>query len=282
MAKILLIETSTALLSTAIVEDGTVVCSEECDELRSHASLTAVFIDRMLKKEGLGMKDFDAVAVSKGPGSYTGLRVGVSTAKGLCFGAGIPLIGIGTLDILAAQACCGVTDVPAQACCGVTDVSTQACCGAAPDEASAPPVRTSVGREKASGNTGAVGSTILPSSGAGWRYIVPMIDARRMEVYCALYTPDGKQLTNVEARIVEPDSFAKELSEGPVLFIGDGAEKCRETIPGGSFVQCYPKASAMAPLAEAAFREGRFEDLAYFEPFYLKDFVATVSRKKLF
>ena len=249
MARILLIETSTALLSTAIVEDGTVVCSEECDELRSHASLTAVFIDRMLKKEGLGMKDFDAVAVSKGPGSYTGLRVGVSTAKGLCFGAGIPLIGIGTLDILAAQACCGVTDVPAQACGGT-----------APDEASAPPVRTSVGREKASGNTGAVGSTIPPSSGAGWRYIVPMIDARRMEVYCAVFSPD----------------------EGPVLFIGDGAEKCRETRPGGSFVQCYPKASAMAPLAEAAFREGRFEDLAYFEPFYLKDFVATVSRKKLF
>ena len=272
MARILLIETSTALLSTAIVEDGTVVCSEECDELRSHASLTAVFIDRMLKKEGLGMKDFDAVAVSKGPGSYTGLRVGVSTAKGLCFGAGIPLIGIGTLDILAAQACCGAADVSA----------AQTCDGTAPDEASAPPVRTSVGREKASGNTGAVGSTILPSSGAGWRYIVPMIDARRMEVYCALYTPDGKQLSPVEAHIVGPESFAKELSEGPVLFIGDGAEKCRGTIPGGSFLQCYPKASAMAPLAEAAFREGRFEDLAYFEPFYLKDFVATVSRKKLF
>ena len=272
MARILLIETSTALLSTAIVEDGTVVCSEECDELRSHASLTAVFIDRMLKKEGLGMKDFDAVAVSKGPGSYTGLRVGVSTAKGLCFGAGIPLIGIGTLDVLAAQARFGAADVSA----------AQTCDGTAPDEASAPPVRTSVGREKASGNTGAVGSTIPPSSSAGWRYIVPMIDARRMEVYCAVFSPDGRQLSPVKAQIVEPDSFAKELSEGPVLFIGDGAEKCRETIPGGSFLQCYPKASAMAPLAEAAFKEGRFEDLAYFEPFYLKDFVATVSRKKLF
>ena len=104
MARILLIETSTALLSTAIAEDGKVVCCLESDELRSQASLTAVFIDRMLKEQGLRVKDFDAVAVSKGPGSYTGLRVGVSTAKGLCFGAGIPLIGIGTLDVLAAQA----------------------------------------------------------------------------------------------------------------------------------------------------------------------------------
>ena len=109
-----------------------------------------------------------------------------------------------------------------------------------------------------------------------------MIDARRMEVYSAVFSPDGRQLTPVESLIIEPGAFAKELAEGPVLFIGDGAEKCRAALPGGHFVQCYPKASAMAPLAEAAFREGRIEDLAYFEPFYLKDFVATVSRKKLF
>ena len=260
MARVLLIETSTALLSTAIAEDGVVTAYLESSELRSQASLTAVFIDRMLKEKGLRVKDFDAVAVSKGPGSYTGLRVGVSTAKGLCFGAGIPLIAIGTLEVLAAQARLEV----------------------APDVAIAPPVRTSVGREKASGNTGPIGSTIQPSSGAGWRYIVPMIDARRMEVYSAVFSPDGRQLTPVESLIIEPGAFAKELAEGPVLFIGDGAEKCRAALPGGHFVQCYPKASAMAPLAEAAFREGRIEDLAYFEPFYLKDFVATVSRKKLF
>ena len=223
MARILLIETSTALLSTAIAEDGVVTAYLESAELRSQASLTAVFIDRMLKEKGLRVKDFDAVAVSKGPGSYTGLRVGVSTAKGLCFGAGIPLIAIGTLEVLVEQ-----------------------------------------GRSEA------------------YRYIVPMIDARRMEVYSALFSPDGRQLTPVEAMVIEPGAFAKELAEGPVLFIGDGAEKCRTALPGGHFVQCYPKASAMAPLAEAAFSEGRIEDLAYFEPFYLKDFVATVSRKKLF
>ena len=266
MARILLIETSTALLSTAISEDGVVTACLESAELRSHASLTAVFIDRMLKKEGLGMKDFDAVAVSKGPGSYTGLRVGVSTAKGLCFGAGIPLIGIGTLEVLAAQAVlafegAGASTVASRPLPPTVSAGPSPLCGRGWPQVAAP----------------------APSPAeTAYRYIVPMIDARRMEVYCAVFSPDGKQLTNVEARIVEPDSFAKELSEGPVLFIGDGAEKCRETIPGGSFLQCYPKASAMAPLAEAAFKEGRFEDLAYFEPFYLKDFVATVSHKKLF
>ena len=228
MARILLIETSTSLLSAAVAEDGLVTGQIESDEPRMHAALTAVFVDRLLKDKGLKMKDFDAVSVSKGPGSYTGLRVGVSTAKGLCFGAGIPLIGIGTLDILVSQA---------------------ALQGQHPGD---------------------------------FRYIVPMIDARRLEVYSAVFSPEGKQLTETASVIITPDSYADILSEGPVLVIGDGAEKCREMLPGGVFVPCCPRAAAMAPLAEAAFHEKRFEDLAYFEPFYLKDFVATVSRKKLF
>ena len=154
--------------------------------------------------------------------------VGVSTAKGLCFGAGIPLLSVGTLDILA--------------------------------------------------------NSVILSEAKNLKYIIPMIDARRMEVYTAVFSPEGKPLTEVEAKVIGPDSFAGELAEGPVLFIGDGALKCREvlTSPNAFFQEADPLASAMAPLAEAAWQEKRFEDLAYFEPFYLKDFIATVSRKKLF
>ena len=114
--------------------------------------------------------------------------------------------------------------------------------------------------------------------------IVPMIDARRMEVYTAVFSPEGKQLTPVEAKVVGPESFADELAQGPVLFIGDGALKCREVLssPNATFREADPLARHMSALAEAAWQEKRFEDLAYFEPFYLKDFIATVSRKNLF
>ena len=230
MARILLIETSTAQLSTALAEDGTVTAFRICDEPRMQAALTAPFIQEVLTEKGLKVKDLDAVCVGKGPGSYTGLRVGVSTAKGLCFGAGLPLLSAGTLDVLVSEA-------------------------------------HRLG--------------VVP---AGCHRIVPMVDARRMEVYAAVFTPDGEQLTETKPVIVEAGSFADLLAEGPVLFIGDGALKCREalTSPNAFFAEAYPTAMAMAPLAETAFHEKRFEDVAYFEPFYLKDFVATVSRKKLF
>ena len=230
MARILLIETSTAQLSTALSEDGTVTASRICGEPRMQAALTAPFVQQVLGEKGLSVKDLDAVCVGKGPGSYTGLRVGVSTAKGLCFGAGIPLLSAGTLDILVQEA---------------------HRLGAVPE---------------------------------GCRYIVPMVDARRMEVYSAVFTPEGRQLTETRPTIVEAGSFAAELAEGPVLFIGDGALKCREVLPSPNarFADAFPSALAMASLAEAAYTEKRFEDVAYFEPFYLKDFVATVSRKKLF
>jgi tRNA threonylcarbamoyladenosine biosynthesis protein TsaB len=228
MARLLLIETSTARLSTALSEDGFITDSRICDEPRMQASLTAPYVKEVLGERSV--KDLDAVCVGKGPGSYTGLRVGVSTAKGLCFGAGIPLLSAGTLDILVQEA-------------------------------------HRLG--------------IVPE---GCRYIVPMVDARRMEVYAAVFTPDGRQLTETKPVIVDASSFADYLAEGPVLFIGDGALKCRETLPSPNahFAQAFPSAMAMAPLAEAAFTQKRFEDVAYFEPFYLKDFVATVSRKKLF
>ena len=267
--RILYIETSTSLTSVALSEEGRIVAYKSTDVPRSQASLTAVFLDEMLRERGLTVRDCDAVCVSKGPGSYTGLRVGSSTAKGLCFGAGLPLIAIGTLDTLVAQA--------------VDD-------GLVPEDC---------------------------------KYIVPMIDARRMEVYTAVFTPDGRQLTETAPVIVDETTFADRLAEGPVLFIGDGALKCQDVIggratavdcgageglkgafPEGSlsgslmpspdrtktavaghnshFVGCCPRADAMLRPAMAAYNEKRFEDTAYFEPFYLKQFVATVSAKKLF
>ena len=147
--RIIFIETSTSLTSVALSEEGRIVALKQTDVPRSQASLTAPFIDEMLRERGLHVQDCDAVCVSKGPGSYTGLRVGSSTAKGLCFGADIPLIAIGTLDTLVAQA---------------------------QDDG------------------------IVPE---GCRYIIPMIDARRMEVYSAVFSPAGKQLTETAPVIVD-------------------------------------------------------------------------------
>ena len=229
MERILLIETSTALCSTALAENGAIISYIESSAPKAHASLTAVFIDEMLKEKGISIADCDAVCVSMGPGSYTGLRVGVSTAKGLCFGSGKPLMAVGTLDTLVAQA---------------------------------------------------VAEGLVPE---GCRYIIPMIDARRMEVYSAVFTPDCQQITETQPVIVDENSFASQLEEGPVLFIGDGAGKCADVIkhPNAGFVQCWPKADAMLMPAMEAYKEKRFKDVAYFEPFYLKEFVATVSKKKM-
>ena len=234
MPRFIFIETSTALSSAAIAENGTIICTRESDTPRAQASLTAPFIKEMLDECGLVVPDFDAVCVSAGPGSYTGLRVGVSTAKGLCFGAGIPLIGICTLDVLVHQA---------------------------------------------------IDSGLVPE---GCRAIVPMVDARRMEVYQAVYSFDasGKPVrsSEVEPRVIDPESYSSLLQEGPVLFIGDGAAKCSEIIksPAAFFVQICPHASALLRPAIARFEASEFDNTAYFEPYYLKDFVATVSRKKLF
>ena len=225
MERIILIETSTALCSAALAEDGVITSYRESAAPKAHASLTAVFIQEMLAERRLTLADCDAVCVSMGPGSYTGLRVGVSTAKGLCFGSGKPLMAVGTLDTLVAQA-----------------------------------------------------------ETNGYKYIIPMIDARRMEVYTAVFTPDGQQITETAPAIIDENSFTRQLEEGAVLFIGDGAGKCADVIrhSNAHFCQCHPKASAMLSPALKAYKEKRFEDVAYFEPFYLKEFVATVSKKKLF
>ena len=225
MARILLIETSTSVLSVALAVDVTVACERVCEEPRKQASLTAPLVKEVLDEAGLSARELDAVCVSSGPGSYTGLRVGVSTAKGVAFGAGIPLLSVGTLDIL------------------VSGVSGEG----------AP------------------------------QFIVPMIDARRMEVYTAVYSSEGERLTPVEAKVIGPDAFREYLEQGEVLFVGDGALKCREVIqrPAARFQEAHPLARHMAAAAQKAFEEEKFENLAYFEPFYLKDFVATVSKKNL-
>ena len=265
MERIILIETSTALCSVALAEDGAVTAYRESSEPKAHASLTAVFVQEVLAERGVTLADCDAVCVSMGPGSYTGLRVGVYTAKGLCFGSGKPLLAVGTLDTLVAQA----GEIPGQA-----------------------------------GNDGS----------SPYSFLIPMIDARRMEVYAAVFSPiisdkaysvisdkahsvisseaEGRveksllytQLTETAPVIVDENSFAEYLEQGPVLFIGDGAGKCADVIkhPNAHFCQCHPKASAMLAPALAALHAGDFKDVAYFEPFYLKEFVATVSKKKLF
>ena len=229
MERIILIETSTALCSTALAEDGAIVSYKESSAPKAHASLTAVFIQDMLSERGLTIADCDAVCVSMGPGSYTGLRVGVSTAKGLCFGSRKPLLAVGTLNTLAAQA---------------------------------------YAEAEADGN---------------YRFIIPMVDARRMEVYTAVFE-NGVQITETAPAIIDENSFSDLLEQGPCLFIGDGSGKCADVIkhPNARFLQCWPKASSMLAPAMKAYKEKRFEDVAYFEPFYLKEFVATVSKKKLF
>ena len=233
MERIILIETSTALCSAALAEDGVITSYRESAAPKAHASLTAVLVQEVLAERGVTLADCDAVCVSMGPGSYTGLRVGVSTAKGLCFGSGKPLIAVGTLDTLVAQA------------------------------------------------NSVISSEVEKSK--PFRYIIPMIDARRMEVYTAVFE-NGAQITETAPMIIDETSFAEYLEQGPCLFIGDGAGKCADVLkhPNAHFRQCYPQASSMLAPALAALKAGDFKDVAYFEPFYLKEFVATVSKKKLF
>ena len=220
---ILMIETSTECCSVSLARGNEIIAERVTTTPKLHASLTAVFVEEVLRECSLTAADCDAVAVSEGPGSYTGLRVGVSTAKGLCFGASRPLIGVGTLDILAQQGR------------GMADM------------------------------------------------IVPMIDARRMEVYCACFDSEANRLTDVEARIIGPDSFREELDRGTVLFIGNGAGKTAGVIshPNARFEECFPLASAMVTPALEAFKKEEFKDVAYFEPFYLKEFVAGISTKSV-
>lgn len=225
-----MIDTAASLTSVGLAIDGKVVSYKESTKPREQASQTAPYIKEVLEQNNLKAKDCNAVCISMGPGSYTGLRVGMSTAKGICFGGNVPLIGVGTLELLANQA---------------------------------------------------IDEDLLPE---GCEYIVPMIDARRMEVYACVFNKDAERLTETEPKIIEEDSFADFLEKGKVLFIGDGAEKCKDVIKheNAFFMQCNPKASALLNPAMKAFEQKDFKDIAYTEPFYLKQFVAIKSKKKLF
>ena len=228
MSCILLIETSAKICSAALAVDGKVVFSKKNDEGMAHARLLPGFVDEVLKN--LGGAKIDAVAVSSGPGSYTGLRIGVATAKGLAFGYDAPLIAVPTLELLAYT------------------------------------VKSSVEVEKDA-------------------LICPMIDARRMEVYSQLFDADVKKAGETQAEIITEDSYKELLQTGKkVYFAGDGSAKCSGVITSENAVfvdSIEPDAANMAELAERMLRNGEFVDVAYFEPFYLKDFVATQSKHKV-
>lgn len=222
MADILLLETATPVCSVMLAEDGKIVSSRISAEPNAHSSRLAVFVDEVVKEWGRGFKHIDAVCVSSGPGSYTGLRIGVSTAKGLCYALDKPLIAVETLQGMA--------------------------------------------------------NLFLMQNPGFDGYVCPMIDARRMEVYTAMFDNTGTRLEPTTAQVIDVESFGGFLAKGDVAFVGDGAEKTKEILGA------HPNAvyglpfdfSAQGLLAEAIhrYKEGVFEDVAYFEPFYLKDFVA--------
>ena len=217
MATILCIETATTSCSVAISKNGKLIdLLEDTSKQYSHAEKLHVFINDILKKNNLEPKNLDAVAVSKGPGSYTGLRIGVSTAKGLCFALDLPLISIPTMQSLARK-----VNEP-----GI---------------------------------------------------IIPMLDARRMEVYSAVFQSDFTQIRDTKAEILDEQSFLNYLENSKVNFIGDGVSKFKEIChhQNASFIEAeLPSAAQMAELAEEKFKKSDLEDVAYFEPYYLKDFIA--------
>ncbi|MBQ3260345.1 MAG: tRNA (adenosine(37)-N6)-threonylcarbamoyltransferase complex dimerization subunit type 1 TsaB [Alistipes sp.] len=240
MATILCIETGTDICSVGIARDGEIVSMLESDEGRDHARKVGVFVDEILRSTGISPEDIDAVAVGKGPGSYTGLRIGVSFAKGLCYGLQKPLIAVGSLDALVAVA---REDFEA----GIVDIEN-------------------------------------------WSQarLCPMVDARRMEVYAEVFDSEGSPLSDVVAEVVTAESFAAwrrggaESLGGEFVIFGNGAAKCVDVLGDATLINVTPSVRGIAPLAQKAYDEGRFEDIAYFEPFYLKDFVVTTSKKRLF
>ena len=228
MACIVYIETATDVCSVALSENGAILISEECYDGPNHNVVLAPYVDEMVSFADSHAIPIDAVAVSCGPGSYTGLRIGVSTAKGLCYGRGLKLISVPTLQLLCVPLLLHREDIPEEA------------------------------------------------------LLCPMLDARRMEVYSALYTHSLSTVKDVSAEIIDDQSYRDYLEKQPVVFFGNGAEKCKEVIkhPNALFIDgVKPLAKNMLPLAERAFMQSQWQDVAYFEPFYLKEFVTTQARK---
>tara|TARA_R110001592_G_scaffold294034_1_gene563752 strand:- start:796 stop:1467 length:672 start_codon:yes stop_codon:yes gene_type:complete len=218
LALILNIETATTNCSVSLSKDGkTIILKEDYDKNYSHAERLHVYIDAVLKEANVKSSQLDAIAISKGPGSYTGLRIGVSAVKGFCFALDKPMISVSTLEALARQVVCKE---------GI---------------------------------------------------IVAMLDARRMEVYSAIFNSNYKKIRETEAEILDKSSFAAYLEQGKVYFIGNGVEKTKTLIthPNAVFIDDkLPSANEMSALAYNKYKISDFEDVAYFEPYYLKDFVA--------
>jgi tRNA threonylcarbamoyladenosine biosynthesis protein TsaB len=224
LAFILNIETATTNCSVSLSKEGkTIVLKEDNDKSYSHAERLHVYIDEVLKEANINSNKLDAISVSKGPGSYTGLRIGVSAAKGLCFALDKPLISIPTLDALAHQ--------------------------------------------------------VKMDNGI----IVSMLDARRMEVYSAIYDSNYNEIRETQAQILEKTSFNDYLEQGKVYFIGNGVEKTKTLInhTNAIFIEDkLPSANDMSLLADTKYKKNDTEDIAYFEPYYLKDFVALKPNSK--
>jgi len=234
MSKFLLIESGTNVCSLAIAFDDKIVGLKESADEKAHAAQLTVFIDQLIKETGISISQLDAIAVSKGPGSYTGLRIGVSAAKGICYAADKPLIAISSLDSMTY---------------GASNLY----------------------------------QSIIQNNQI--EKLCPMIDARRMEVYTSLYDIHLKRVEQIEALVVNELTFNEGLKTKKTLFFGNGASKCKLVInhPNAFFVDDFlPSARFMLPLTLKAFTDQSFEDVAYFEPYYLKDFVTTQPRKKVF
>jgi tRNA threonylcarbamoyladenosine biosynthesis protein TsaB len=232
LAKILNIESSTSVCSVALAIDGKVISLQESNTKNSHSELITIFSHNAVTESGLSFTDLDAVAVSKGPGSYTGLRIGVSTAKGFCFGLEIPLIAIGTLEAMAN----GMFKLPE-----LINIKANS-------------------------------------------MLCPMIDARRMEVYTALFSNNLQEIESTSAKIIDSDSFDNILHNNTIVFGGDGVAKCKEVLQhqqNAVFLDDFhPSSNYMCNLSEQKFANGDFENTAYFEPYYLKDFVAGIPKVK--
>ncbi len=227
MSYLIHIETSTKVCSVALSENKKILFYKENQEGSSHAELLGVFVHEAFQYAKQNKITLDAVSVSAGPGSYTGLRIGVSEAKGFCYGLEIPLIAIPSLDIMANQ---------------------------------------------------------VIQSGENADFYCPMIDARRMEVYAAVYDKKLNKLREIAADIIDENSYSEFLSKGKICFFGDGAEKCKALITSSNakfLDNIYPMASEMCSIAEKKYEEKEFVDVAYFEPFYLKEFMATVAKNKI-
>jgi tRNA threonylcarbamoyladenosine biosynthesis protein TsaB len=235
MALILNIETSTEVCSVFMAKNGQTLFKKESLEGLNHSRVLTVFIEELFAQNNIEPKILDAVAVSKGPGSYTGLRIGVSVAKGLCYGLNIPLISVNSLEIMGIYA--------------------------------------AQNKEK----------YILKKDETPILFC-PMIDARRMEVYTALYNSKGEEIRQVSAEIID-ESFLTDLLENhKILIFGNGADKCKNMITNKNAIFEGPKTTSaefMQMIAEEKFSKKQYEDVAYFEPFYLKNFVATIPKNKI-